>query len=52
MNRFWCGARGEWLVDRDGRVVVVHGSNVVQKNPPFVRTELGADAADCWRARD
>jgi endoglycosylceramidase len=36
---------GKWLVDGEGQVVVVHGFNVVQKNPPFVRTELGpADA--------
>ncbi len=36
---------GKWLVDPQGRVVVVHGFNVVQKNPPFVRTEFGPDDA-------
>ncbi len=36
---------GRWLVDGEGRVVVLHGFNVVQKNPPFVRTEFGAKDA-------
>jgi endoglycosylceramidase len=36
---------GRWLVDDQGRVVVVHGVNVVKKVAPFVRTEFGeADA--------
>ena len=34
--------RGDrWLVDDQGRVVVLHGFNVVQKNPPYVRSEFG-----------
>ena len=37
---------GRWLVDAQGRVVVLHGFNVVRKNPPFVRSEFGdTDAA-------
>lgn len=37
---------GRWLVDAQGRVVVLHGFNIVRKNPPFVRTEFtDADAA-------
>jgi endoglycosylceramidase len=36
---------GTWLVDRQGRVVVAHGFNVVRKYPPFVRTEFGAGDA-------
>lgn len=36
---------GKWLVDKQGRVVVPHGFNVVRKWAPFVRTEFGeADA--------
>jgi endoglycosylceramidase len=36
---------GGWLVDRDGRVVVLHGFNVERKLPPYVPTEFGvADA--------
>jgi endoglycosylceramidase len=31
---------GRWLVDDQGRVVVVHGVNVVRKVAPFVRTEF------------
>jgi endoglycosylceramidase len=34
-----------WLVDDQGRVVVLHGFNVVQKNPPYVRTEFGKQDA-------
>jgi endoglycosylceramidase len=36
---------GTWLVDNDGRAIVMHGFNVVQKNPPFVRDEFGRDDA-------
>jgi endoglycosylceramidase len=33
---------GHWLVDQDGRVVVLHGFNVERKLPPYVPTEFGA----------
>lgn len=36
---------GRWLVDGQGRVVVLHGFNVVRKNPPFVRREFGRSDA-------
>jgi endoglycosylceramidase len=36
---------GPWLVDGEGRVVVLHGWNVVRKNPPFVRMEFGPSDA-------
>ncbi|HUS23861.1 MAG TPA: cellulase family glycosylhydrolase [Candidatus Binatia bacterium] len=39
---------GRWLVDRDGRVVLMHGVNLVWKNAPFVPadTPAGFRAAD------
>ena len=36
----------KWMVDSLGRVVIVHGFNVVEKNPPFVRTEFRPDDAE------
>lgn len=36
---------GRWLVDDEGRVVVLHGFNVERKLPPYAPTEFGeADA--------
>jgi endoglycosylceramidase len=32
---------GPWLVDAQGRVVVLHGFNAVKKNPPFFPSRFG-----------
>ena len=36
---------GRWLVDEQGRVVVLHGVNLVNKLPPYEPLALGFDAA-------
>jgi endoglycosylceramidase len=36
---------GPWLVDERGRVVVLHGFNVVKKNPPFFPEKFGSNDA-------
>lgn len=36
---------GRWLVDAHGRVVVLHGVNLVHKLPPYEPLALGFDAA-------
>ncbi len=36
---------GPWLVDDQGRVIVVHGFNIVRKTAPFVATEFGPSDA-------
>lgn len=36
---------GRWLVDNEGRVVVLHGFNVERKIPPYVPTEFGESDA-------
>jgi len=46
--------RGRWLVDEHGRVVIVHGLNLVYKHRPYVppRTRAGFTARDArWFAR-
>jgi endoglycosylceramidase len=37
---------GRWLTDADGRVVVLHGVNMVDKTPPYYPASEGFDAAD------
>jgi endoglycosylceramidase len=37
---------GRWLVDADGRVVVLRGLNVVDKRPPYLPSSLGFGADD------
>ena len=37
---------GRWLTDRKGRVVVLHGVNMVYKRPPYRPDAIGFDAAD------
>jgi endoglycosylceramidase len=37
---------GRWLVDGDGRVVVLHGVNQVHKLPPYLPSALGFGADD------
>lgn len=34
---------GTWITDADGRVVVLHGENVVNKNAPYYPSALGFD---------
>ncbi|WP_158514651.1 cellulase family glycosylhydrolase [Mycobacteroides abscessus] len=40
------GQSGEWITDAKGRVVVLHGENVVNKNAPFYPQALGFDDDD------
>lgn len=40
------GHAGRWLTDRQGRVVEVHGVNLVIKRPPYRPAKLGINAAD------
>ncbi|WP_169577639.1 cellulase family glycosylhydrolase [Sinimarinibacterium sp. CAU 1509] len=37
---------GRWLMDADGRVVVLHGFNMVAKRPPYRPSALGFGADD------
>jgi endoglycosylceramidase len=37
---------GRWLTDRSGRVVIVHGFNIVAKIPPYEPGLAGLDGAD------
>jgi endoglycosylceramidase len=37
---------GRWLTDARGRVVVLHGVNMVFKRPPYAPSAAGFDAAD------
>jgi endoglycosylceramidase len=42
---------GRWLVDREGRVLLVHGVNVVAKDAPYYPGAFGFDDADAaWLA--
>jgi endoglycosylceramidase len=42
---------GRWLTDAEGRVVLVHGVNVVNKNPPYYPSAEGFSDADAtWLA--
>ena len=45
------GHEGRWLTDRHGRVVILHGVNMVSKRPPYVPagTGFGPDDADFLR---
>src|SRR6266513_1765011 len=38
--------RGRWLTDRSGRVVILHGVNMVDKLPPYDPASLGFGADD------
>jgi endoglycosylceramidase len=40
------GQHGRWLTDARGRVVVLHGLNMVYKRPPYAPLAAGFDAAD------
>jgi endoglycosylceramidase len=37
---------GRWIVDADGRVVTLHGVNLVSKLPPYLPSKSGFDAQD------
>ena len=37
---------GRWITDRQGRVVVIHGTNMVYKIPPYYPQAIGFDADD------
>jgi endoglycosylceramidase len=39
------GHSGRWLTDADGRVVILHGFNMVNKLPPYRPDAIGFDAA-------
>src|SRR3954470_10023799 len=40
------GHRGRWLTDAEGRVVILHGVNMVAKLPPYDPSTLGFDEDD------
>src|SRR5262249_33970080 len=40
------GHAGQWLTDSTGRVVILHGVNMVAKRPPYVPAAVGFDADD------
>ncbi len=40
------GTAGQWIVDMDGRVVILHGVNQVYKSPPFTPGGNGFGADD------
>jgi endoglycosylceramidase len=37
---------GRWITDRSGRVVILHGLNMVDKRPPYLPSALGFGADD------
>src|SRR5918992_5759243 len=37
---------GRWITDGDGRVVILHGVNMVNKRPPYHPAAVGFDAPD------
>jgi len=40
------GHSGRWITDRRGRVVILHGFNMVYKRPPYAPDEVGFGADD------
>jgi endoglycosylceramidase len=40
------GHAGRWLTDADGRVVILHGTNMVYKRPPYYPAAAGFDNSD------
>lgn len=46
------GRAGRWLVDPAGRVVVLHGLNMVAKRPPYLPSRMGFDATDARWLRE
>jgi len=47
------GQVGRWLVDGQGRVLLVHGVNVVAKDAPYYPSAFGFDDADAtWLAEE
>jgi endoglycosylceramidase len=45
------GHEGRWLTDAEGRVVLVHGVNVVNKDPPYYPSAQGFSHSDAvWLA--
>ncbi len=45
------GHQGRWLTDAEGRVLLVHGVNVVNKDPPYTPAAEGfGDAHAAWLA--
>jgi endoglycosylceramidase len=45
------GHSGRWLTDRDGRVLVLHGVNLVAKRAPYLPSRIGFDRDDArWLA--
>ncbi len=37
---------GRWMTDADGRIVILHGVNMVNKRPPYSPAAAGFDAGD------
>ena len=46
------GKAGRWVVDRDGRVVVLHGFNLVNKLPPYTPRAVGFGEDDARFLRE
>ena len=40
------GHAGRWIVDRSGRVLVLHGFNMVYKRPPYLPSAVGFGSDD------
>ena len=40
------GHAGRWITDAQGRVVIVHGINMVYKRPPYYPSAAGFNAPD------
>ncbi|QLY32843.1 cellulase family glycosylhydrolase [Nocardia huaxiensis] len=43
---------GRWIVDESGRVIIVHGENVVSKTAPYTPQSYGFDTSDAEFLRD
>ncbi|MCZ4499677.1 MAG: endoglycoceramidase [Marmoricola sp.] len=39
-------SNGRWLLDRQGRVVILHGTNQIRKLPPYTPSSIGFGADD------
>ncbi len=47
------GHQGRWLIDADGRVLLVHGVNMVEKSAPYYPAAAGFSDADAvWLAQN
>lgn len=45
-------SNGTWLLDRAGRVVILHGTNQIRKLPPYTPSSIGFGADDVEKMRE